>query len=152
MNSNDDEKMYKKKYLKYKMKYLSLQRGGNFFTLSKLKEGEMKQICGDATDCNKRRKEIKCPRSHLGINVKNRKECVEKLIQEEKDYVLKTVKTNGLYLKDAPPVLQKDKEIQAAAFENNMFALEGINNKNTYIGMIEYPDPYNKKKKKLYIL
>jgi hypothetical protein len=28
MNSNNDEKMYKKKYLKYKMKYLSLQRGG----------------------------------------------------------------------------------------------------------------------------
>jgi hypothetical protein len=27
MNSDDDEKMYKKKYLKYKMKYLSLQRG-----------------------------------------------------------------------------------------------------------------------------
>ncbi len=32
---NDDEKMYKKKYLKYKMKYLSLQRGGLLSVLKK---------------------------------------------------------------------------------------------------------------------
>jgi hypothetical protein len=51
MNSNDDEKMYKKKYLKYKMKYLSLQRGGllkgikTWLNLNKLTSEEQKDIC-----------------------------------------------------------------------------------------------------------
>ena len=45
MNSNDDEKMYKKKYLKYKMKYLSLQRGGLFGP----NKEEKKQITDNCT-------------------------------------------------------------------------------------------------------
>jgi hypothetical protein len=45
MNSNADEKMYKKKYLKYKMKYLSLQRGSGFFGPNKEEQEKIKKLC-----------------------------------------------------------------------------------------------------------
>ena len=149
---NNDEKMYKKKYLKYKIKYLSLQQKGGmkaitqYFTTSSLDNAEIDKICvyqyETKSDCNNKYKDTKCPRTHLGINVKNRKECVEKLTQEErksvlqdinyklvfspkwsdfkndKEIVLALVKKKGLsFLKYASEDLQNNEDIQKAAVE-----------------------------------
>jgi hypothetical protein len=58
MDSNAE--MYKKKYLKYKMKYLSLQRGGlfgNLFASTKISDSDINYLCkienGVIDECNK---------------------------------------------------------------------------------------------------
>jgi hypothetical protein len=76
MNSNADEKMYKKKYLKYKMKYLSLQRGGLFGNLFRPKE-EIKQITDNCT-----------------VNGITYVFCIDKYTKEGKDAVTNS-KTDG---------------------------------------------------------
>ena len=92
---NSGTEMYKKKYLKYKMKYLLLQKGG-FAAIKEIYKNsysnEEKEICGENEDeiCNKYKKEIKdCPRTFFieGRKTK-RQECIKIIknkVENERD-------------------------------------------------------------------